>query len=310
MSEPIHTDLPERIRCIDTLYQRPGLAACYLLESAGEAAVIDTGTAHSVPLIMQQLEAWQLAPAQVRYVIPTHVHLDHAGGAGQLMRQLPEARLVVHPFGARHLIDPTKLIAGATHVYGEEPFKRLYGSLLPVPAERVLEAPDGLILELGRRRLLCLDTPGHARHHICIHDDRSNGIFSGDTFGLSYREFDTAQGPFILPTSTPVQFDPEAWHASIERLLEFAPTAIYLTHFGGVAEPRRLAARLRRGIDDFVDIARRAHELDSIRQGLLDWTLEKLSAHGCHQTPAEIEALLGMDLDLNAQGLKIWLDRQ
>ena len=134
MTRPIYTELPEQISCIDTLYQRPGLAACYFIESAGEAAFIDTGTAHAVPMLMQLLALKGLVPSQVKYVIPTHVHLDHAGGAGQLLQRLPEAQLVVHPQGARHLVDPARLIAGASAVYGEEKFKALYGDLLPIPA--------------------------------------------------------------------------------------------------------------------------------------------------------------------------------
>jgi len=307
------TDLPDRICCIDTLYQRPGLAACYLLESAAEAALIDTGTAPLTPRLLALLAHKGIAPEQVKYLIPTHVHLDHAGAAGQLMQHLPEARLVVHPLGARHLIDPGKLIAGATAVYGEQRFKALYGELLPVPAQRVTEAEDGFTLEFGRRRLRCLDTPGHARHHLCVYDERSRGIFSGDTFGLSYREFDSFQGPFILPTTTPVQFEPEAWHASLERLLALNPVRVYLTHFGPVDEPARLAAELHRGLDDFVAIARRSDpggDAQGIKEELLDWALQRLADHGCRLSSDRIRQLLDMDLELNAQGLAIWLARQ
>ncbi len=307
-----YIDLPEQISCIDTFYQRPDLAACYLIESDGEAAFIDTGTAHSVPLLMQLLAEKGIQPAQVRYVIPTHVHLDHAGGAGQLMQLLSEAELVIHPYGARHMIDPSKLIAGTTAVYGEEQFNALYGSLLPVPEERVIEAPDGYTLNLGSRKLLCLDTPGHARHHICIHDDQTNGFFSGDTFGLSYREFDTENGPFILPTTTPVQFDPDAWHTSLERIMEFQPACIYLTHFGMVNNPQKLAGDLHRAIDDYVSIALQAdtsNREEQIRRGLFDWSVKKLTEHGCRYTPDQIEMLLEMDLNLNALGLQIWLDK-
>jgi glyoxylase-like metal-dependent hydrolase (beta-lactamase superfamily II) len=308
-----YTDLPDRISCIDTLYQRPGLAACYLIESAGEAALIDTGTAPMAPRLLALLTHKGIRPEQVKYVIPTHVHLDHAGASGQLMQQLPRARLVVHPRGARHLIDPTKLIAGATAVYGEAKFKALYGELLPVPAQRVLEAVDGLILELGQRHLHCLDTPGHARHHICLYDDLSRGIFTGDTFGLSYREFDTPQGPFILPTTTPVQFDPAAWHSSLERLLMLQPLSLYLTHFGRIGEAHKRAAELHRGLDDFVAIAERAGtppELSELQQELLEWAVDKLAQHGCRLGNERIRQLLEMDLELNAQGLEIWLSRQ
>jgi glyoxylase-like metal-dependent hydrolase (beta-lactamase superfamily II) len=292
---------------------RPGLAACYLIQSAGEAALIDTGTAPRATLLLALLAHKQITPEQVKYVIPTHVHLDHAGAAGQLMQELPAAQLVVHPRGSRHLIDPSKLIAGATAVYGEETFKSLYGELLPVPARRVLAAEDDLTLQLGQRRLHCLDTPGHAKHHICIYDEQSRGIFTGDTFGLSYREFDTAEGPFILPTTTPVQFEPEAWHVSLERLLGLEPACLYLTHFGRVEEPHRLAAELHQALDDFVQIAYAAGpkaEVPQLQDGLFDWVLGRLTARGCHLSKERILQLLEMDLELNAQGLKTWLSRQ
>lgn len=310
---PVYTELAGQICCIDTLYQRPGLAACYLIESAGQAAFIDTGTAPRMPMLMQILAAKGIRPAQVSYVIATHVHLDHAGAAGQLMQALPAARLVVHPLGAPHLIDPTKLIAGATAVYGAQHFTQLYGELLPVPAARVIEAQDDGVLQLGDRLLRCLDTPGHARHHICVYDELTRGVFTGDTFGLSYREFDSAQGPFMLPTTTPVQFDPEAWHSSLERLMAFQPKAVYLTHFGRLEAPQQLVQHLHQGIDDFVNIAVQAPEKDPsgyIKSALREWSREKLATHGCQQSKAQIDRLLDMDLELNTQGLMVWLARR
>ena len=307
------TTLPQQISCIDTGYQRAGLAACYLIESAGEAAFVDTGTVHTVPRLMQLLESKGLDPTQVKYVIPTHVHLDHAGGAGELMQRLPQAQRVVHPFGARHLIDPAKLNAGATAVYGEDLFQQLFGKLVPIANERVVEAEDGFTLSLGGRELLCLDTPGHARHHICVYDAQSGGIFTGDTFGLSYPELDTPQGRFILPTTTPVQFDPEAWHHSLDRMMSFQPGAIYLTHYGRLDNPRKLASDLHRGIDEFANIALNAqqtHRSEQIRKGLLQWTLQALGSQGGSHTATQVEAILGLDLDLNAQGLEVWLQRR
>jgi len=307
------TELSAGISCIDTGYQRPGLAACYLLEEAGEAAFIDTGTAHTLPRLLQLLKARGLAPEQVKYVIPTHVHLDHAGGAGGLMQRLPRARLAVHPRGARHLIDPAKLIAGARAVYGEARFRQLFGELLPVDPERVMEAADTTRLSVGGRELLCLDTPGHARHHICIYDQRSRGVFSGDSFGLCYRELDTPQGPFILPTTTPVQFDPEAWHGTLQKLLELRPETFYLTHFGAITASQGLGDQLAQGIDAFATIALDASgndRLGKIRRGLLAWVRERLRSQGADIGAARLEAVLGMDLDLNAQGLEIWLRRR
>ena len=196
-----------------------------------------------------------LARERVRYVIPTHVHLDHAGGAGLLMRALPNAKLVVHPRGARHLIDPGKLIAGASAVYGADAVQRMYGEIAPVPEARVIVADDGLRLPDGDGALEFIDSPGHARHHFCVWDAASRGFFTGDSFGLSYREFDTAAGPFVMPTTTPVQFEPEAWRQTLARLLAYAPQWMYLTHYGRVGEVPRLARELGDGIARYERIA-------------------------------------------------------
>lgn len=316
MPRPRYQELPHQVTCIDTEYQRPGLAACYLIESEGEAAFIDTGTSHTVPILMSVLEAKGIAPRQVKYVIPTHVHLDHAGGAGALMRRLPEAKMVIHPYGARHMIDPAKLSAGATAVYGEEKFKQDFGEIIPVDERRSIEAPDGFRLSLGSRELLCLDTPGHARHHISIYDNQSRGIFTGDTFGISYREFDTDRGPFILATSTPIQFDPDAWHETLDRLMALAPQVIYLTHYGQLEEPARLVGMLRASLDQFTTVALSAdaapgqERINQMRAALLQWLAAGLARHGCQQSPQEIGQMMAMDLELDAQGLEVWLQKK
>ncbi len=211
--------LPNGITCIDTGYHRPALAACYLIEQGDQAAFVDSGTTRTVPKLLELLASRDIPRESIAYVMPTHVHLDHAGGAGELMRHLPNAKLVVHPRGARHMVDPSKLVAGATAVYGEAVFRENFGELVPVPEERVLLAVDGLRLDLNGRILLFRDTPGHARHHYSIFDEASRGFFTGDVFGLSYQEVDCASGPFLFPTTTPVQFDPAAWHKSLDLLL-------------------------------------------------------------------------------------------
>lgn len=229
-------DYPHAITAIDTGFFRPQFDASHLIVENGRAAFIDCGTNYSIPRLLDVLKQKSLGVEAVDWLILTHVHLDHAGGAGLLMQQLPNAKLVVHPRGARHMIDPSQLIAGATAVYGAEEIARSYGTLAPVPAARVVEAPDGHVVDLAGRALLCLDTPGHARHHISIWDAASRAFFTGDTFGLSYREFDTAKGAFILPTSTPVQFEPDALKASIARMLEREPQQMFLTHYSRVGD--------------------------------------------------------------------------
>jgi glyoxylase-like metal-dependent hydrolase (beta-lactamase superfamily II) len=302
------------IHTIDTGFVRPKFDAAYLLVHNGHGAFIDCGTNHSAPRLLGALAEADLDASKVDWLILTHVHLDHAGGAGELMARLPNARLVVHPRGARHMADPSQLWAGAMAVYGEEVMEQAYGRLRPVPAERIMEAPDGHIVDLRGRPLRCLDTPGHAKHHLAIYDEQANVCFTGDTFGLSYREFDTAQGPFILPTTTPVQFDPDALHASIDRLVALKPEAMYLTHFGRVEQVERLAAALHAMIDAMVAIARNAKDATD-RHARLVHELTQLYAartaeHGWHGDRAALVHWLGTDIELNAQGLGVWLDQR
>ncbi len=313
MIPPIHH--PHGITTLDANYVRPGVAAIHLLVEQGRAAILDSGTRHSVPTVLAELQAQGLAPEDVDYVIVTHVHLDHAGGAGALLQVCPRARLVVHPSGARHLVDPARLVAGTQAVYGEELFQRLYGDIVPVAAERVLEAPDQYRLDFQGRVLSFLDTPGHARHHFCIHDARSESVFTGDTFGISYREFDVDGHVFIFPTTTPVQFDPMALHASIDRILALAPQAVFLTHFGRVTHPQALAPQLHELIDEWCELTLEVAHLGAERQAALEAALEhslmaRLRAHGCRLEEARCKALLAPDIRLNAQGLLVWLERK
>ena len=301
------------ITAIDTDFFRKAFDAAYLIVENGRAAFVDAGTNFSVPGLIAALRGQGLDVDAVDWVIPTHVHLDHAGGAGELMRQLPNAKLVIHPRGAQHMIDPAKLIAGASAVYGEDEVRRTYGDIVPVPADRVIVAEDGFVVDLAGRPLLCIDTPGHARHHLCVWDARSRSFFSGDTFGLSYREFDTDNGAFILPTTSPVQFDPHELRASITRMLEFAPEAMFLTHFGRVNAVERLAADLLVQIDAMVAIVRKHAGADDrherVMADLAELYLSRAEAHGVVLPRERMREILAMDIVLNAQGLVIWADR-
>ena len=301
------------IRTIDTGFVRPRFDAAYLVVENGRGAFIDCDTNFAVPRMLAALDEAGISAAEVDWLILTHVHLDHAGGAGELIARLPNAKLVVHPRGARHMIDPSALWAGASAVYGEPVMEQTYGRLRPIAADRVVEAPDGHVVELAGRPLLCIDTPGHARHHLAVYDERANVCFTGDVFGLSYRDFDAANGPFILPTTSPVQFDPPALHASIERLLALRPDAMYLTHYGRVEDVERLAADLHVQIDAMVDLARAAHGRPDrhavLMESLTDLYATLAAAHGWRHGRDALRQLLGMDVELNAQGLEVWLDR-
>lgn len=310
--------LSHGIFAIDTAFHRDHFDAAFLLVQQGRAAFIDTGTAYAGPRLLGALQALGLDPDAVDWVIPTHVHLDHAGGVGQLMRALPRARVLVHPRGARHVIDPSVLWQGASAVYGPAEMARSYGELLPVPAERVLSTADGMVVHLGDRPLLFADTPGHARHHHCIWDESSRGWFTGDTFGLSYRDFDSPRGAWIMPTATPVQFEPEVLEASVRRLLARDPACMYLTHYSRITEVPRLGALLLDLLAQLVAMGRQVHEAatgpearhERLKAGQLDLFCASLAAHGCTLPRERVAELLAMDLELNAQGMAIWLDRR
>jgi glyoxylase-like metal-dependent hydrolase (beta-lactamase superfamily II) len=311
---PFVQALDHGIHVIDTGFHRPLFDASYLLVEDGRAAFIDTGTSLAVPRLLAALEALGLARDAVDYVIPTHVHLDHAGGAGLLMQQLPQATAVVHPRGMRHLVDPAALIKGATAVYGAREVARSYGEIVALEAGRAMQTHDGMRLTLAGRELCFFDTPGHARHHHCIWDERSRGLFTGDTFGLSYREFDTAQGPWLLPTTTPVQFEPEDLRASVQRLMALAPRSLYLTHFGQVTDVPHLGTMFLEQLDEMIALGRslRRHpdRHTALRQGLLEQYRVRVQRHGCMLPLAQVESLLAMDIELNAQGMAIWLDKE
>lgn len=310
-------DLGFGITCIDTLQERPGMACCYLIERGADVAFIECGTSPGVPRLLALLDAKGIARERLRYVIPTHVHLDHAGGAGVLMASLPQAKLVVHSRGARHLIDPARLIAGATAVYGAAAVAEMYGEIKGVPETRVTSPVDGAALPFGDGELVFVDSPGHARHHFSIWDAVSQGFFTGDTFGLSYRNFDNAQGAqdaWVMPTTTPVQFEPDAWHQTLDRYLSFTPQRMYLTHYSVVENVPALAAHLRAGIDRYVALGRSLKTAEGrhekLKAAMLDDALTELHARHCPLPETQTRALLDMDLELNAQGMGIWLDQQ
>jgi len=300
------------IVAIDSGQVRHRMAACYLLETDAAVAVVETGNNRSTGRILSVLAHRGRRLEEVSHVIVTHVHLDHAGGTGMLMRDLPNATLVVHPRGARHMIDPSRLEASARAVYGDEEYEKQHGALIGVPEERILVMEDGGDLQVGRRALHFIDTPGHARHHFCVWDETSRGWFSGDTFGISYRELDTAGGPFIFPTTTPIQFDPPALIESIGRLMEREPENMYLTHFGRVRDLPRLADDLVAGVEQFAtwgeQFATHEDRPGQIRSAMMAWLVERARNHGVDLPDESLREVFAGDVELNSQGIEFWLE--
>ena len=306
------TRLEHGITAIDMYYIRPLFDASHLIVEDGRAAFVDTGTNFSVPFLLGGLQQHDLAVGDVDFVFLTHVHLDHAGGAGLLMRQLPNAKAVLHPRGAPHMIDPAKLIKGAQAVYGEKAYLDMYGEITAIAEDRVIVAQDNQCFRLAGRSFRVFYTEGHARHHYCLDDPASRGVFTGDSFGISYRELDTAQGEFIYPTTTPVHFDPPEAHKAIDRIMACEPQQLYLTHYSRVTGLEKLAVDLHRRIDDFVGLVR-SHANDAKRTAALqnsmyDYFLQQLCEHGCTINDDALRGLLKIDVELNSMGLEFWLD--
>ncbi len=302
-------NIAEGIDVVDSGYYSQDFAAIYLLRQNSKVAIIETGTNYSLPVVEKALMKSGLTLLDVSYVVPTHVHLDHAGGAGELMKQCINARLVVHPRGARHLIDPSKLVAGAMAVYGEEKFKEYYGEIIPIDANRVTEADDNFILDFDGRELRFIDTPGHARHHFCIWDKTTKTMFTGDTFGISYRDLDHQDDVYILPSTSPVQFDPEALTKSINRIMDFKPERVCLTHFSAIKPTKKVANKLIESIHFVSDLAiKHADKNDAesiIYNNMMDYFLKGLNEIG-FQNNDEAKDRLSLDVQINTQGLIYW----
>jgi hydroxyacylglutathione hydrolase len=306
-------DYGHGIYALDALFERPRLTAIHLVVEAGRVAVIDPGTASAVPRVLAALDLLGLAPDAVDWIVLTHIHLDHAGGAGLLASRLPAARVTVHPRGVRHMVDPSRLWASTVEVYGRSEAERLYGALVPVPADRVVETAEGACVSLAGRTLELIDTPGHARHHVCVRDAKTGQIFTGDTFGLAYTELERDGRRFIFPTTSPNQWDPEAHHASIARLETLAPPAVFVTHFSRVDEVPRLAADLHRLVESHAALGRSVAgggdgRHASLRAGVERIVLDEAKRQGWGTSPERTLEVFALDIDLNAQGIGAWLD--
>jgi len=307
------TQLNDGITAIDTEYARALQDASHLIIEDGRAAFVDTGTNSSVPLLIDALHQQNLDVSEVDYVFLTHIHLDHAGGAGLLMQELPNAACVVHPRGLAHMIDPTRLIAGTEAVYGAAETREMYGDIQPIDEARCVAPTDEQWFDLNGRKMQALYTEGHALHHYCLNDPASCGVFTGDSFGVSYRELDTAAGEVVFPTSTPTHFDPDAAHASVDRIMACQPKQLYLTHYSRVRNLDRLARDMHSGIDAYVEMALANKDAEdqqaALQPAMSDYLKSCAREHGFAGDDSALQAILEIDIRLNTQGLISWLQR-
>lgn len=269
-------------------------------------SVVDTGPSPSVKHVKRGLEALGFSLDQVKYIIVTHIHLDHSGGAGLLIKECPNATVVVHPRGAKHLADPERLIAGARVVYGER-FSELFEPIIAVPLERLLVKDEGATLKIGPTcTLKFLDTPGHAKHHFSIYDPVSNGMFTGDTVGIRYEQLIRDGVDLFLPSTSPNQFDPEAMRRAISRMLGMNLDCIYFGHFGMTNNPNKALRQVSEWLDVFVEeaeavvVEQKSHEVLAQRLlGRVRGYLREMEVPDDH----EVYGLIEVDMQVSSMGM-------
>lgn len=309
---PSIVDLGNEIYQIDVHdHQEPERTSCYLI-AAGGIALIETGSTPGAGYLMDALRRLGVDPERVGHIIVTHIHLDHSGGAGEMARNLPNARVYVHPRGARHLIDPSRLVNGAKAVYGDR-FDRLFGNILPVPPERVRTPEDGEKLDLGGGRILTFyHALGHARHHFVIHDRATRGVFSGDALGVRFYALSRLIGyDFTLPSTPPSEFDPSAAIDTLDRMGSLDIENIYFTHFGKASGAPAIMARNRKLVRDFEDIGRRVFDTGGgsreIEKALWEVVMKELKKSGVEDRDHPAVKFMALDIELNAEGIAHYL---
>ncbi len=303
-------DLGKRIRLIDGFdLGIEGRTGTYVILEE-ELTIVETSASPSIPYVLKGLNELGLHPEDIKYIIVTHIHLDHAGGVGLLLKECPNAKVVVHPKGARHLINPERLIQGAKLVYGDK-FDALFNPILPVPEEQILIMEDRDTLKIGENcTLQFFDTPGHANHHFSIYDPVSNGIFTGDTFGIRYQQMEDLGFSLFLPSTSPNQFDPDAMNKSMELIMSLNVERIYFGHFGMSTDVEDVYQQMKYWLPIFVDTAKTlmmdGKGPNEIASSLIKKVEDHLTNRGVPMDHPIFE-LLRLDLEVCAMGLADYL---
>jgi len=289
----------------------PNRTGSYILQE-DELTIIETGPSISIPYLIKGLEELNVRLEDVKYVIATHIHLDHSGGAGLLLEKCPNAKIVVHPKAARHVIDPSRLIQGAKAVYGDD-FDRYFNPVLPISEDRVIIKEDNDTLQIGKDcTLKFLDSPGHCLHHFSIYDPISNGIFTGDTLGVRYETL--AHIPLFLPSTSPNQFDPDQMLASVDLVEALDVDIVFFGHFSMTTEVEELYKQLREWIPLFMEKGEAAFNENrdhlSLSNDLLQTIDDKVLDK--HQISSEdpIRDILRLDMEVCSMGILDYLAKK
>jgi glyoxylase-like metal-dependent hydrolase (beta-lactamase superfamily II) len=303
------TPLGHEVFQIDTrMAGYEGITAGYLIRG-DRPCLVETGTAPSAPVVRDALAALGIGPGDLATVVVTHIHLDHAGGAGDIAAMFPAAQIVVHQRGARHLADPSRLMAGARMVYGRA-LERLFGVLAPVPADRIVALDDTGTVDLGGgRRLDSHYSPGHAKHHVGLVDSDTGDLYVGDAAGVYLP--DTGD---VRPATPPPDFDMATALASIRKFAALRPARLMFSHYGPVGQVSETLDRSAEEINVWVEETRRARtaglDLDHAVAMVLDRTADRYAATGPDADPALAERLERVSSARgNVEGIMQWLDK-
>lgn len=285
-----------------------GITAGYLIRS-DRPCLVETGTASSAPVVKQALAELGVRAGDLATIVVTHIHLDHAGGVGDVARMYPDAEVVVHERGARHLADPSRLMASAQRVYGDQ-LDRLFGALAPTPAERI-RAVDGVgLIDLGGgRRLESHYSPGHAKHHVGLLDSTSGDLYVGDAAGIYIPETGDQQ-----PATPPPDFDLETALASLRLFADLAPARLLFSHYGPVSPVADALDRSAEELRVWVDETRRAHSAGLDLDHAVAMVAERTAARYALLAPDADSELAAKYMDIfsvesSVAGIMHWLDK-
>jgi glyoxylase-like metal-dependent hydrolase (beta-lactamase superfamily II) len=304
-------DLGNRIHLIDGYdLGLPSRTGTYVINEV-ELTLVETGPSMSVPYILNGLKELNLDPRDVKYIIVTHIHLDHAGGAGLLLQHCPNAKVVVHPKGARHLIDPSRLILGAKAVYGED-FERLFDPIIPIPEDKVMIKEDGETLLLSNNcKLTFYHTRGHADHHFSIYDPISNGIFTGDTVGVRYDQIKEFE--FYLPSTSPNQFRPAEMQDSLNKIVnELKVDRIYFGHFSVSTNPKEVFEQINYWLPKFMEVGEAVFEIGDDHEVLSNELLALIKDYLNHKNIVDghhVFQFINLDLHVCSMGIIDYLEK-
>ncbi len=297
-------EVAENIYLIDNqLYSTPGGGSVYLINEE-KKALVDTGPTTSANAVLNGIRQLGLRPENIDYIIATHIHLDHIGGAGYLLKNMPCAQVFVHHRGAKHLVNPARLVSSMIAVEGDEALVRS-GEVVPIQEGRLKPVYDGDTLEFGEKQLLTfIDAPGHATHHVCIHESRNNGVFTGDAAGIYI-----AEGEIVLPV-TPPPFDLDVSIDTINRLIKLKANRLYFAHFGattGVEETLWSVIDRLRLWGTIINEAMRDDKLDNLAKRIVNQSCSKMEPGKV--TAPLYEKLLG-NVNLSIPGYVRYFQKQ